>query len=170
MHFDIAIIGYGPVGAVAANMFGASGHDVVVIEPKKDIWDIPRAVALDGQTQRIFQSIGIIDDIARTPFEGLKFINKKGKEIVYVDFSNNPQPNGYYETVGFSQPDLEKDLRSRAIKYENITFTFFGRSLSRKACMLRSEASASGTRNQKKLRARMTHNTRTIHTNSTHTK
>ena len=36
MHFDIAIIGYGPVGAVAANMFGASGHDVVVIEPKKE--------------------------------------------------------------------------------------------------------------------------------------
>ena len=28
MHFDIAIIGYGPVGAVAANMFGASGHNV----------------------------------------------------------------------------------------------------------------------------------------------
>ena len=128
MHFDIAIIGYGPVGAVAANMFGASGHDVVVIEPKKDIWDIPRAVALDGQTQRIFQSIGIIDDIARTSFEGLKFINKKGKEIVYVDFSNNPQPNGHYETVGFSQPDLEKDLRSRALKYKNITFKL-GKSL-----------------------------------------
>lgn len=122
MHFDIAIIGYGPVGAVAANMFGASGHKVIVVEPKKDIWDIPRAVALDGQTQRIFQSMGIIDDIVRTSFEGLKFINKKGKEIVYVNFSNNAQPNGYYETVGFSQPDLEKGLRSRALKYENITF------------------------------------------------
>ena len=55
MHFDIAIIGYGPVGAVAANMFGESGYSVVVVEPKKEIWDIPRAVALDGQTQRIFQ-------------------------------------------------------------------------------------------------------------------
>ena len=129
MHFDIAIIGYGPVGAVAANMFGASGHNVVVVEPKKDIWDIPRAVALDGQTQRIFQSMGIINDIARTSFEGLKFINKRGKEIVYVDFSNNPQPNGYYETVGFSQPNLEKDLRSIASKYENITFKL-GESLS----------------------------------------
>jgi 3-(3-hydroxy-phenyl)propionate hydroxylase len=128
MHFDIAIIGYGPVGAVAANMFGSSGHDVVVIEPKKDIWDIPRAVALDGQTQRIFQSIGVIDDIARTSFEGLKFINKKGKEIVYVDFSKNLQPNGYYETVGFSQPNLERDLRSRALKYENINFKL-GKSL-----------------------------------------
>ena len=55
MHYDIAIIGYGPVGAMAANMFGSSGLNIVVIEPKKEIWDIPRAVALDGQAQRIFQ-------------------------------------------------------------------------------------------------------------------
>ena len=124
MHFDIAIIGYGPVGAVAANMFGESGYSVVVVEPKKEIWDIPRAVALDGQTQRIFQSMGLIDTVKRTPISGLKFINKKGKEIVYVDFSNNLQPNGYYETVGFSQPNFEKNLRSKANEYKNIRFRF----------------------------------------------
>ena len=45
MDYDIAIIGYGPVGAMAANMFGSSGLNIVVIEPKKEIWDIPRAVA-----------------------------------------------------------------------------------------------------------------------------
>ena len=44
MHYDIAIVGYGPVGAAAASMFGKKGFNIVVIEPKKDIWDIPRAV------------------------------------------------------------------------------------------------------------------------------
>ena len=63
MDYDIAIIGYGPVGAMAANMFGSSGLNIVVIEPKKEIWNIPRAVALDGQAQRIFQSFGIINNI-----------------------------------------------------------------------------------------------------------
>lgn len=120
MHFDIAIIGYGPVGAVAANIFGASGYNIVVIEPNKEIWDVPRAVALDGQTQRIFQSMSLISDVERTPIDGLRFINKYGKEIVYVDFSDNPQPNGYYETVGFSQPKLEKILRSRNSQYTKI--------------------------------------------------
>ena len=45
MHYDIAIIGYGPVGAMAASMFGSSGLNIVVIEPKKEIWNIQRAVA-----------------------------------------------------------------------------------------------------------------------------
>mgnify|MGYP003326141719 CR=1 FL=1 len=46
MHYDIAIIGYGPVGAVTANLFGQKGFNTIVIEPKKEIWDIPRACLL----------------------------------------------------------------------------------------------------------------------------
>ena len=49
MHFDLAIVGYGPVGAAAANIFAAKGFNIIVIEPKKEIWDIPRAVHFDGQ-------------------------------------------------------------------------------------------------------------------------
>ena len=55
-NFDVAIIGFGPVGATAANMFAKSGFNIIVVESKFDIWDIPRAVHFDGQTQRIFQS------------------------------------------------------------------------------------------------------------------
>ena len=46
MHYDLAIIGYGPSGAVAANLFGAKGYKILVVEPKEEIWDIPRAVHL----------------------------------------------------------------------------------------------------------------------------
>ena len=129
MHYDIAIIGYGPVGAMAASMFGSSGLNIVVIEPKKEIWDIPRAVALDGQAQRIFQSCGIINNIPVKPIDGLTFINKKGHQIVYVDFTDHSTPNGYSETVGFSQPNLERTLREQAESYKNITFKL-GSSLS----------------------------------------
>ena len=129
MHYDIAIIGYGPVGAMAASMFGSSGRNIVVIEPKKEIWNIPRAVALDGQAQRIFQSFGIINNIPVKPIDGLTFINKKGKQIVYVDFTDHSTPNGYSETVGFSQPNLERTLREKAESYKNITFKL-GSSLS----------------------------------------
>ena len=114
MDYDIAIIGYGPVGAMAANMFGSSGLNIVVIEPKKEIWNIPRAVALDGQAQRIFQSCGISNNIPVKPIDGLTFINKKGQQIVYVDFTDHSTPNGYSETVGFSQPNLERTLREQA--------------------------------------------------------
>ena len=46
MHFDLAIVGYGPVGAAAANIFASKGFSIVVIEPKQEIWDIPRACLL----------------------------------------------------------------------------------------------------------------------------
>ena len=45
-NYDIAIIGYGPVGAITANLFAQKGFDIVVVEPKKDIWNIPRACLL----------------------------------------------------------------------------------------------------------------------------
>ena len=101
----------------------------MVIEPKKEIWDIPRAVALDGQAQRIFQSCGISNNIPVKPIDGLTFINKKGQQIVYVDFTDHSTPNGYSETVGFSQPNLERTLREQAESYKNITFKL-GSSLS----------------------------------------
>ena len=120
-NYDIAIVGYGPVGAMAANMFGSSNLNIIVIEPKNDIWDIPRAVALDGQAQRILQSIDIINEIPVKPIDGLTFINKKGKELVYVDFADHSKPNGYSETVGFNQPNFERTLRSKVDSYKNIT-------------------------------------------------
>ena len=63
MHYDIAIIGYGPSGAVAANLFGAKGYRILVVEPKKEIWDIPRAVHLDGQIQRVLHSMGLSNEM-----------------------------------------------------------------------------------------------------------
>ena len=75
MHFDIAIIGFGPVGAAAANIFANKGFSIIVIDPKTEIWDIPRAVHFDGQTQRIFQSMGIFDEVEKIISD---LINKTG--------------------------------------------------------------------------------------------
>ena len=67
-NYDIAIIGYGPVGAVTANLFAQKGFNIVVVEPKKDIWNIPRAVHFDGQ-----QSLNLL----LTPLPQSETLNKK---------------------------------------------------------------------------------------------
>ena len=95
MHYDIAIIGYGPVGAVTANLFGQKGFNTIVIEPKKEIWDIH-------------------------PMEGINFLNNKGKSIVNINLKLDEPINGYDESVFFNQPIFEKFLRSEAIKHNNI--------------------------------------------------
>ena len=124
MHFDLAIIGYGPVGAAAANIFAAKDFNIIVIEPKKEIWDIPRAVHFDGQVQRIFQSMGIFDQIEKIidPIMGINFINRSGKNLLSVGFEDHPKLNGYFEGVMFNQPKFEEILRTNALKYNNIQF------------------------------------------------
>tara|TARA_B100001564_G_scaffold49311_2_gene36375 strand:+ start:1915 stop:3489 length:1575 start_codon:yes stop_codon:yes gene_type:complete len=121
-NYDIAIIGYGPVGAVTANLFAQKGFNIVVVEPKKDIWNIPRAVHFDGQTQRIFQSMGFMDEISKIihPMEGISFLNNKGKSIVNLYLKHDEPINGYDESVFFNQPIFEKFLRSEANKHVNI--------------------------------------------------
>ena len=124
MHFDLAIVGYGPVGAAAANIFAAKGFNIIVIEPKKEIWDIPRAVHFDGQVQRIFQSMGIFDQIEKIidPIMGINFINRSGKKLLSVGFEDHPKLNGYFEGAMFNQPKFEEILRTNALKYNNIQF------------------------------------------------
>ena len=121
-NYDIAIIGYGPVGAVTANLFGQKGFNTIVIEPKKEIWDIPRAVHFDGQTQRIFQTMGFMDEISKIihPMEGINFLNNKGKSIVNINLKLDEPINGYDESVFFNQPIFENFLRSEATKHNNI--------------------------------------------------
>ena len=48
LTYDVVILGFGPTGAVAANLLGASGHRVLVVESELEIFDIPRAVHFDG--------------------------------------------------------------------------------------------------------------------------
>ena len=52
---DVAIVGYGPVGALMANLLGQAGLQVDVFERDTAIYDLPRAVHFDGEVMRIFQ-------------------------------------------------------------------------------------------------------------------
>ncbi len=45
-NYDIAIIGYGPVGAVTANLFGQKGFNIIVIEPKR--WANSKNISING--------------------------------------------------------------------------------------------------------------------------
>lgn len=62
--FDVAIIGCGPVGAFAANLLGKSGLSVLVIEKEANPYPLPRAVHLDHEMMRLFQSAGVSDRVA----------------------------------------------------------------------------------------------------------
>ena len=124
-QYDVAIIGLGPVGATAAILFAEAGLNVVVIERDMEVYKLPRAVNLDGEIIRAFQSIGRADEIDALlqtvrPGDRGGFANSKREWMFGTNFkdfgSNGWQPNNM-----FDQPELESYLRKNAEEHPNVT-------------------------------------------------
>ena len=55
---EVAVIGAGPIGLMLANLLGIAGVDVVVLERNEGLVGLPRAIAYDVETLRLFAQIG----------------------------------------------------------------------------------------------------------------
>ena len=62
---DVAIVGYGPVGAALATLLAQQGRRVVVLERWAEPYPLPRAVHFDHEAGRILQSCGIGEALAQ---------------------------------------------------------------------------------------------------------
>jgi len=112
--FDVAIIGCGPVGALAANLLGRSGLCVVVLEKERDLHPLPRAVHLDHEMMRLFQSAGVLDRVLpdMRDTDGHLHIGADGGVIRYMGTVGKPRPFGWSNDYFFYQPELEAHLRA----------------------------------------------------------
>jgi 3-(3-hydroxy-phenyl)propionate hydroxylase len=57
--YDVAIVGFGPTGAIAAGLLGKKGIRTFVCDKSHDVYDKPRAIALDHEISRVFQQMGV---------------------------------------------------------------------------------------------------------------
>ncbi len=121
---DVAILGYGPVGALLANLLGQAGLSVEVFERDRQIYDLPRAVHFDGEVMRIFQSVGLAERIAaatRTSSKGMHFVNAEGRTLMIRRGLDGPGPHGWANNWYFHQPELEAILRAGVERFTNMT-------------------------------------------------
>lgn len=111
---DVAIIGCGPVGAMAANLLGKQGLSVVVLEKETEHYPLPRAVHLDHEMMRLFQTAGVIDrvlpDMVAT--DGHLHIGADHGVIRYMGTVGKPKPFGWSNDYFFYQPEFEAHLRA----------------------------------------------------------
>src|SRR5262245_8675773 len=117
-EFDVAIIGYGPVGATLANLLGLCGLKTVVLEREPSVYHLPRAVSLDGEGMRLFETIGLADE--RLPrlnvSRNIRHVNAEGKLLLLVARSGTG-PEGWNNAYRFYQPELETILRGGVARY-----------------------------------------------------
>jgi 3-(3-hydroxy-phenyl)propionate hydroxylase len=112
--FDVAIIGCGPVGALAANLLGKAGLSVVVLEKELTHYPLPRAVHLDHEMMRLFQSAGVIDAVLpdMVDTDGHLHVGASGQAIRYMGTVGLARPFGWSNDWFFYQPELEAHLRA----------------------------------------------------------
>lgn len=114
MTYDVVIVGCGPVGALAANLLGRQGLTVLVLEKDLTHYPLPRAVHLDHEMMRLFQSAGVIErvlpDMVAT--DGHLHIGADHGVIRYMGTVGKPQPFGWANDWFFYQPELEAHLRA----------------------------------------------------------
>jgi 3-(3-hydroxy-phenyl)propionate hydroxylase len=123
LEADVAILGLGPVGATLANQLGAAGLDVVVIERESAIFPLPRAIHFDGETMRVFQSLGLraeVEAISRPGLKGMHFVNADDRVLMIRGGSVAEGPQGCANNHYFHQPELEAVLRAALARYPNV--------------------------------------------------
>ena len=124
--FDVAIIGCGPVGAFAANLLGKSGLSVLVIEQEAHPYPLPRAVHLDHEMMRLFQSAGVIDRVAADmrDTEGHLHVGADYGVIRYMGTVGRARPYSWSNDYFFYQPELEQHLRDALDAYPRLSVRF----------------------------------------------
>lgn len=112
-HFDVAIVGCGPVGALGALLLGRAGLSVLVLERETSLNPLPRAVHIDHEMMRLFQSAGVIDDLVpdMRATDGHLHVGADGGVIRYMGTYGRPKPFGWANDYFFYQPELEAHLR-----------------------------------------------------------
>lgn len=123
-HTDVAIVGAGPVGLTLANLLGHYGIRAVVIERGYELIDYPRGVGMDDECLRVFQAIGLVDDVRRhtTPDQWVRFLTARGRCFASVE--PRTREFGWPRRNAFIQPLVDSVLLDGLARFRDIRVLF----------------------------------------------
>ena len=118
--YDVAVIGYGPTGVTAANLLGAAGLRVIVLERDAEVFSRARAISTDEEVVRIWQRVGLAerlkqDMLAERPVD---FVDAHGRPFIRAHPA--PRGHGHPPQMFIYQPAVEEVLREGVERYPNV--------------------------------------------------
>lgn len=120
----VLVVGAGPCGATIANFMGLYGIDCVLIDRATDILDYPRAVGIDDESMRVYQAIGLADEISGDMVrnQALRYFDSQGRFLAEVRPAQ--QPFGWPRRFVFLQPLMEASVRHGLARYPQVRAHF----------------------------------------------
>ena len=120
MTYDVAVIGYGPTGATAANILGQLGLKVLVVERDPDIYGRARAISTDEEVMRVWQSIGLADRLQQDmlPDRPAAFVDADGRP--FIEMTITGRGCGHPPQQFIYQPAIDKVLREGVARFANV--------------------------------------------------
>jgi 3-(3-hydroxy-phenyl)propionate hydroxylase len=121
-YYDVAVVGLGPVGATLANLLALRGLKVLCLDREAGVYGLPRAVQVDGECLRVFQTLGVSAALAShiSPVPGMRFVDPEGRLVVDWSRPMEVGPQGWCASYRFHQPELETCLRARLEASPNV--------------------------------------------------
>lgn len=122
-EFQVVVVGFGPSGAVATSLLGDLGIRTLTVDRQRAVYDKPRAIAVDHEIMRIWDNLGVADEVKPyiAPFPASQHFGAKGQLIRRIDMVPEPYPLGYTPSMVFTQPPVEAALRQHAASYRDVT-------------------------------------------------
>ncbi|QLL09912.1 bifunctional 3-(3-hydroxy-phenyl)propionate/3-hydroxycinnamic acid hydroxylase [Mycobacterium vicinigordonae] len=120
MDCDVAVVGYGPVGATAANLLGRYGLKVIVIERDPDIYQRARAISTDEEVMRIWQSVGLADRLQQDMLADrpLAFVDSTGAPFYQTTITG--RGCGHPPQQFIYQPAVDAVLRAGVARFAGV--------------------------------------------------
>jgi len=124
LEYDVAVVGYGPVGALTGLLLAEQGLRVAILERSTEPVVLPRAVGIDGESLRAFQRIGHgerVEAILQPPrqVDEVCFTDSRRRRLFGLEIPRVGR-NGWRDMAFFDQPELEALLRELVAEEERI--------------------------------------------------
>ena len=121
---DVAVIGYGPSGVIAASFLGKAGIPTIVLEKDQDLYSRARAVTVNDWSLRILQELGVAERVKQDMDIARSVTWKTHDNELVLRLVPSPDVLGHPPAMMIYQPEMEAVIRENATRYGSLDVRF----------------------------------------------